>query len=291
MSSNQSPAAPIGIFDSGVGGLSVVSEILGMLPRQPLVYYADCARAPWGEKPPGTIQRFAREATEFLLARDAAMIVVACHTASVHALEHLRSTYPNVRFVGMHPAVKPAALATVTRKIGVLATKATATGQVLGTLLDQFVHPLGVEAHVEVPRGLVEQVERGELDSAQTLGILERATKPMLDAGVDTIVLACTHFPFIAEALRQVVGPDVQLVNPAPAVARQTQRVYRELFPIEDEAGIPRGVSEKLVMYTSGPADAVADIAARLIDRPLTVEFAPLVLETPDSAESALRQA
>jgi glutamate racemase len=261
------PQSPIGVFDSGIGGFSVLRELLAQMPEESMVYYADSARAPWGTRSPDEIKALARASTRFLLDRNAKIIVVACNTASVHTLADLRATFSFVKFVGMVPAVKPAALHTQTRRIGVLATWATANGQALKDLLSEFVNPHNVVAHVVTPEGLVEQVEQGDFDGPETQRILHDAVDPMIAKGVDTIVLGCTHYPFVEGAIRRIVGEGVELVNAAPAVARQCGRVLQELG-LRNSG--PAG-EKRLEFFTSGDPETMQ----RLIPVMLGVQSSP----------------
>jgi glutamate racemase len=257
--------SPIGIFDSGVGGLSVAIEILRQFPSERIIYYADSARAPWGVREPERIRVLARQCAQYLIDRGVKIIVVACNTASVHALADLRAHFTGMQFVGMVPAVKPAAQATRTRHIGVLATWATAHGQALADLVSEFVAPHQVVADVVVPEGLVEQVEAGEFHSVRTKQILEGALRPLMESGVDTLVLGCTHFPFVSDAIREITGNSMQLVDAAAAVARQCGRVLElqglRAKPTEHE--VPR-----ITILTSGdPARVGATASAMLAFR------------------------
>lgn len=260
---------PIGIFDSGVGGLSVAREIGQRLPCERLLYYADCLRTPWGVRPPEEVRKLAEGITAWLLHRGAKLIVVACNTASIHALSHLRGTFPHVRFVGIVPAVKPAARMTRTGRIGVLVTAASARGQALADLLDQFVHPLGVEARIAVPHGLVEQVERGQLAAPETRRILFECLAPLLEENVDTLALGCTHYPFVADLIGEVTGGRMQLINPAPAVAAQCARVLEETGLTGE--GPERVFPEQLEIVTSGPADEVEETVRAILKAPVRV--------------------
>lgn len=254
---------PVGIFDSGVGGLSVAIHIAEELPRERLIYYADSARAPWGVRSPDEIIGLADEAAKFLIAHGAKVIVVACNTASVHALKHLRAAFADVPFVGMVPAVKPAAQRTRSGRIGVLATEATARGEALAELISEFVLANEVDADVVVPNGLVEQVERGELDSEKTLLALESCLNPMLRNGTDTLVLGCTHFPFLRPAIERVTQGRMQILDAGAAVARQCGRVLAErglLAPRDSRGGM-----ENMVLYTSGDTERVGAIAQALL--------------------------
>ena len=266
------PSAPIGIFDSGVGGLSVAMEIARQMPRERLVYFADSARAPWGVRSPDELRTLATAITRHLLAQGAKMVVVACNTASVHALAHLRATFPETPFIGVVPAVKPAALATRTGRIAVMSTAATAQGRALADMVDDFAGPVGVEAVLPVPAGLVEKVERGELDTPETLALLGDTLAPLLAAGVDTLVLGCTHFPFLRGAIERVSGGRMHLIDPAPAIARQCGRVLIDRG-IAACAGQIGGLAT-MTITTSGDPERVGETVKRLIGMPLDTRHA-----------------
>jgi len=215
--------SPIGIFDSGVGGLSVLREIRTQLPSESILYLADQGHVPYGSRKLKEVQMFSEEITRFLLGRGAKLIVVACNTASAAALQHLRQTFPITVFVGMEPAVKPAAESTHTGVVGVLATPATFQGKLYASVVERFAN--GVTILQDTCPGLVRQIEKGELDTQTTREILEKALHPMLEKGIDTVVLGCTHYPFVIPMIRQITGADVRVIDPAPAVARQTLRL------------------------------------------------------------------
>lgn len=215
----------IGIFDSGSGGLSVLREVLKLLPGEKFVYYADNANCPYGEKTPEFIQSRCRAITEYLLSRGARIIVVACNTATAAAITTLRNEYP-VRFIGMEPAVKPAALSSKTGVIGILATAGTLKG--IKYLTTKGIYEDDVKIVEHVGRGFVELVENGILDGPQAEETVRRSLQPLLDAGADRIVLGCTHYPFLRDVIQRVAGPDVQIIDPAPAVARHLIEVMRE---------------------------------------------------------------
>jgi glutamate racemase len=222
-----SSSATIGIFDSGVGGLSVLRAIRAQLPCHPVVYLADQAHVPYGSRTKDEVRSFAIGITRFLLAQDAKVIVVACNAASAAALHTLREAFPGVPFVGMEPAVKPAAAHTHSGVIGVLATPVTFQGELYASVVERFAK--GVTVLQDVCPGLVKQIENGQLDAPETRQILTRALQPMIEKGVDTVVMGCTHYPFIIPLIQQIVGPTVQVIDPAPAVARQTGRLLQTL--------------------------------------------------------------
>ena len=207
----------IGLFDSGSGGLSVLREIVRLLPDEKYVYYSDNAHCPYGEKSPEYIRERCREIVRLLLDKGADIIVVACNTATAAAIQVLREEFP-VRFIGMEPAVKPAALGTRTGVVGVLATAGTLKGSKYLTTKGNFEDGCTIVEHVG--QGFVELVENGDLEGEATEEVVRTSLQPLLDAGADTIVLGCTHYPFLLPVLRKLAGPGVRFIDPAPAVAR-----------------------------------------------------------------------
>lgn len=249
-------SSPIGIFDSGIGGLSVLRAIRALLPAESLVYVADQGHVPYGPRPLAEVQAFSVEITRFLLAQGAKMVVVACNAASAAALHHLRETFPDVPIVGMEPAVKPAAEQTESGVVGVLATPATFQGALYASVLERFAR--GVTVMQDACPGLVGQIERGDLSGPETRRILETALRPMLAAGADTVVMGCTHYPFVIPLIEQIGGPGLRAIDPAPAVARQVRRVLAArglLAGDEQKAGVQ--------YYTSG---SVASFQSLLFD-------------------------
>ena len=234
----------IGLFDSGVGGLSVWREIAAQLPNECTACFSDQSHVPYGPRPVQEIRAFSEAITRFLLDQGCSIIVVACNTASAAALTHLRATFPDVPFVGMEPAVKPAAQTTHVGRVGVMATPATFQGELFASVVERFAN--GVQLINQVCPGLVEQVEAGRLDTPDTEAMLRQYLAPMLAASVDTIVLACTHYPFLAPAIQRIAGPSVRVIDPSPAIARQVWRVMgqRRLLSSSSEAS--------QVFYTTG---------------------------------------
>ncbi len=246
----------IGVFDSGAGGLSVTRELMRRLPDRPIVYLADQAHAPYGQRSLDEIRRLARGITRFLLDEGAGVIVIACNTASAAALHPLRAEMPAVAFVGMEPAVKPAAERTRTRHVGVIATEATFQGELFATLLDRY--GAQVTVHTQVCPDLVALVETGELDSERARQAVESYLAPLLAAGIDELVLGCTHYPFLCPLIEQIAGPTVEIIDPAPAVARQTERVIGEL-------GHTAHTSPQHRFYTTGDPARFRDLLRLLI--------------------------
>jgi glutamate racemase len=212
---------PIGVFDSGIGGLGVLREIRILLPSIDAIYVADRAFAPYGERSLDEVRERSVALVGDLLGRDCQAVVIACNTASAAALRHLRSLHPEVPFIGMEPAVKPAAESTESGVIGVLATPVTFQGELYASVVDR--HAAGVRVVAQPAPGLVELVEAGRIDDAVPL--LERYLVPMIEAGIDRLVLGCTHFPALMRHIRTLLPDGVAIVDPAPAVARQVARL------------------------------------------------------------------
>lgn len=258
---------PIGVFDSGVGGLSVLREIQALMPNENIIYFGDQGHVPYGPRPMEQIQDFSEGITRFLLAQKSKIIVVACNTASAAALTYLRQTFKDVQFVGMEPAVKPAAEKTQTGKVGVLATPATFQGALYASVVERFAN--GVELFQNTCNGLVQQIEMGDLDGAETRRILEDALHPMLQKNIDTVVLGCTHYPFVIPMIENIVGEKVRVIDPAPAVAKQVKRLL--------EVGGTLSQSEqggRLRFVTSGNKESARTILQILLGIDTAVEVA-----------------
>jgi glutamate racemase len=220
----------IGVFDSGVGGLSVLRALWSELSSLPMIYLADQAHVPYGPRPLEQVRQFSSEISRWLIDQGAELIVVACNTASAAALYALRREFPATPFVGMEPAVKPAAEQTRSGKVGVLATPATFQGELYASVVERFAN--GVQLYQDTCPGLVKQIEAGHLKSTETRAILEQALSPMLAQQIDTIVLGCTHYPFVIPLIEELSGPSVRVIDPAPAIARQVRRLLQPQFPI-----------------------------------------------------------
>jgi len=239
------PTSPIGIFDSGVGGLSILRAIRDELRLENVLYFADQGHVPYGPRSKEEIRTFAIAITRFLLNQGAKLIVVACNTASAAALHDLRDVYRTVPIVGMEPAVKPAAEITKTGKIGVLATPTTFEGDLYASLVARFGQ--GVRIFECTCQGLVEQIEADHIASPEASTILERALTPMLKEGIDTIVLGCTHYPFVTPLIKEIVGFNIRIIDPAPAVARQARRLLSQCGLLNLNAN-----QGSVTYYTSG---------------------------------------
>ncbi len=243
----------IGLFDSGVGGLSVAREVMRQLPAHSLIYLADQGHAPYGQRPLAEIRDFAGAITRFLLGQGCRVIVVACNTASAAALRWLRCEFPEVPFVGMEPAVKPAAERTRTHHVGVIATAATFQGELFASLLERYASDVVV--HTQVCPDLVLLVEAGELNTPAACAAVRGYLAPLMAAGIDELVLGCTHYPFLRPLIEEAVGPRVDVIDPAPAVARQTARVLEQRGWLERQSVTPSSAPESVNLhrfYTTG---------------------------------------
>lgn len=215
--------APVGVFDSGVGGLSVLGEIRSLLPKESLLYIADCGHVPYGEKTPEFIRQRCMIVAGFFREQGAKALVLACNTATAAAAAQLREHYPDWPIVGMEPAVKPAAAATRSGVVGVLATTGTLQSAKFAALLDRFAGD--VRVITQPCPGLVELIETGDLLSPTIRALLQSYVEPLLAAGCDTIILGCTHYPFLKPLLREMIPESTSLIDTGGAVARQLQRL------------------------------------------------------------------
>jgi glutamate racemase len=214
----------IGVFDSGVGGLTVLREVRAALPRHDLVYVADTRFCPYGPRPDAEVQERSHVLTRALVAEGAEMVIVACNTATIAAIGALRAAHA-LPFVGVEPAVKPAARETRSGVVGVLATESALAGVRFRELVAAHAAEAGVDV-VEAPcPGLVSRIEAGELNGSATRAVVREAWTPLAAGGADTLVLACTHFPHVRPLIEEVVGPAVGVIDSGPAVARQAVRI------------------------------------------------------------------
>ena len=249
--------APIGVFDSGVGGLSILIELRRLLPGEDLLYLADSAHCPYGVKPVEEIRRRTLEIAGYLIDLGAKAIVVACNSACVAGLDPIRSRYPDYPVVGVEPAVKPAQQVTRNGKIGVLATSMTLNGSRFNGLVEKFAS--GIEVYTKPGPGLVEMVEAGDLDTPATEKLLHEYLDPLLAEGIDTLVLGCTHYPFLRPVIERIGGPGLTVLDTGIAVARQTVRVLErhDLCNAEQRRG-------RVTFYTSGDPERVAPVVRHL---------------------------
>lgn len=285
--------ATIGIFDSGAGGLSVFREIYRILPEENYIYWSDNAYCPYGEKPQEFIIGRSRHITDFLLGHGADVIVVACNTATASAISTLREEYScretpvtadhvmkltsgrrdHVLFIGMEPAVKPAALQTRSGVVGVLATAGTLGGMKYHRTRDSFASGVRVVEHVG--EGFVELVESGKTSGPEAEAVVRASLQPLLDAGADVIVLGCTHYPFLMDVIRKIAGPSVAVIDPAPAVARHLLDVMSSDSILPSSSGnvsetfsenLTGSLSETMSVTSSAPAPNIRLFASGPID-------------------------
>jgi glutamate racemase len=268
---------PVGVFDSGVGGVSVLRELRRRLPHEDYIYFADSAWCPYGIRPPEEIRARSEVVVGGLIAAGAKTVVIACNTASAMAVFSLRDAFPGVPLIGLEPAVKPAVERTRVGKVGVLATPRTVAGERLRWLIETYA--AGVTVHRVAATGLVELVEAGVLDGPDVDAALRPLLDPMIAVGVDKLVLGCTHYPFLRGPIERYMGPEVDVIDSGAAIARRLDTVLAE-------AGM-RGVRETtgtVRLATSGDPAAVGAVASRLLGEPVTV-----VGRADDLADGRLR--
>ena len=235
---------PIGIFDSGVGGTSIWKEINALLPNEDTIYLADSKNAPYGEKSKNEIVRLSIKNTDLLLEKGCKLIVVACNTATTNAIDYLRNNY-NLSFIGIEPAIKPAALQSQSKTVGVLATKGTLSSSLFHSTSEN--HANGIKIIEQVGTGLVPLIERGKVHSPETKVLLKNYINPMLVAGIDYLVLGCTHYPYLIPVLEEILPKNVKIIDSGEAVARQTKAVLgkNDLFTGSNEKG-----NHQFITYT-----------------------------------------
>jgi glutamate racemase len=256
MSAGNGSGHPIGIFDSGVGGLSVMREIREELPHEDLLYAADSGHAPYGDKRAAFVARRALAMADFLVQQNAKAIVVACNTATGVAVDALRARW-TLPIIAVEPAIKPAVSLTKSGVVGVLATSQTIASTKFATLVDRFGGTVQILA--QACPGLAEQIERGEIASDDTRLLVEQYVAPLLRKGADTLVLGCTHYPFVVEAIRSIAGPQVAIIDPARAVAKEVRRRLedRDLLTTAADIGTVR-------VWTSGSPGLLREAVERL---------------------------
>jgi glutamate racemase len=252
---------PIGVFDSGVGGLSIWRAMRRLLPDESLIFFADSGHVPYGEKSTAELHDLTGRITEFLMSRDVKMIVVACNTATVHAIGYLRETFPDLPFVGVVPVVKTLARRTRTGTIAVLSTPATAESPYLAGLIEEFapdkrVINIGCD-------GLENMVEAGEVGTRATTALLERHLEPVRGSEADVVGLGCTHYPFLRGRIKRMLGRDVRLYDPSRPVARRVRQLLRE----RDEFAVNANPRHRF--YTTGDDGVFRRVASRLLRTPV----------------------
>lgn len=231
---------PIGVFDSGIGGTSIWKEIHNLLPNEKTIYLADSKNAPYGEKPKEEIIQLSMKNTDFLLNMNCKLIVVACNTATTNAIRELRAHY-SVPFIGIEPAIKPAAIHSRTQVIGILATKGTLNSELFNKTTEMFHHTKIIE---QIGYGLVELIENGQMESPEMTQLLHSYLNPMIEANIDFLVLGCSHYPYLIPQIRKIIPNHIHIIDSGLAVARQTQNLLNEI-------GFNRDNNSKPIFYTN----------------------------------------
>ncbi len=249
---------PIGIFDSGVGGTSIWKEITMLLPKEDTIYLADSVNAPYGEKSQEEILKLSIKNTDLLLSKGCKMIVVACNTATTNAINYLRENY-QVPFIGIEPAIKPAALKSKTKTIGVLATKGTLSSSLFNSTSE--MHASGITIIEQEGTGLVPLVEGGKMQDAQTRRLLEEFVNPMLEQGIDYLVLGCTHYPYLIPLLREILPEHITIIDSGEAVARQTKTVLES-----QELSKINGSKTKHQFYTNADVSLLKSFLTAVVE-------------------------
>jgi glutamate racemase len=257
--------APVGIFDSGLGGLSVLRHIHAMLPLEDLAYFADSAFAPYGGKPEAAVVERTLAIAGFLASQHCKALVIACNTATAAAVTAVRARYPLLPVVGVEPGLKPAAICSASGVVGVLATERTLASARFQALEAQLGAATGVRFVTQACSGLADQVEKGELRSPATAALVRRYVEPLVRQGADTLVLGCTHYPFllplIAASARRLAGQDLNIIDTGDAVARQLQRVLGERALLSANDTGPGAIQA----WTTGSASALTTALAKLL--------------------------
>jgi len=216
---------PIGIFDSGIGGITIYEEIHKLLPKENIIYLADSKNAPYGEKTKEKIIKISVKNTDFLIKNRCKLIVVACNTASTNAVKYLRENY-SIPFIRVQPAIKPAAINSKTKTVGILATKGTLKSDLLLETSQKFAQ--GVKVIHQVGEGLVTLIEEGKIHSDEMKNLLKKYIQPMLDKNIDYLVLGCTHYPFLTSEIKKIIGEKVKILDSGEAIARQTKVILEQ---------------------------------------------------------------
>lgn len=241
---------PIGIFDSGIGGTSIWSKIHQLLPDEKTIYLADSKNAPYGQKSKAEIFTLSCKNTEFLLDMDCKLIVVACNTATTNAIQELRAKY-NVPFIGIEPAIKPAATHSKTQTIGILATQGTLNSELFHKISEKFHHTKIIE---QVGHGLVQLIENGEINSPEMTKLLHSYLSPMIEANIDFLVLGCSHYPYLISQIKRILPAHIQIIDSGEAVARQTQNVLKQ------KVGLSNLKNREPLFYTNSNPKVLSEI-------------------------------
>jgi glutamate racemase len=257
---------PIGFFDSGIGGTSIWKEMIHLLPNENTIYLADSANAPYGKRSKEEIIALSKKNTDYLLSKDCKMIVVACNTATTNAISFLREKY-TIPFIGIEPAIKPAALSTQTNSIGILATQGTLSSSLFAKTSDKFAK--GVNIIEQVGKGLVELIESGSINTPQMNNLLVSYLKPMMENQIDHLILGCTHYPYLIPKIKKIIGQDIKIIDSGFAVSKQIKNILEKnnLLNSQSKKG-------KYQFYTNTNSQVLASI---LPDKNLSIEVKQIV--------------
>jgi glutamate racemase len=241
---------PIGIFDSGIGGTSIWAAIHHLLPNEKTIYLADSKNAPYGQKSKAEIIRLSIKNTELLLSMDCKLIVVACNTATTNAIQELRAKY-SVPFIGIEPAIKPAANNSKTQTIGILATQGTLNSELFNKTTEKFQDTKIIE---QVGHGIVQLIESGKIDSEEMYQLLRSYLSPMIEANIDYLVLGCSHYPYLIPQIKKIIPETIQIIDSGEAVAKQTQNILRE------KVGFSLAKKNEPIFYTNSNPKVLSEI-------------------------------
>lgn len=241
---------PIGIFDSGIGGTSIWAAIHQLLPNENTIYLADSKNAPYGQKSKAEIIALSIKNVEFLLKMDCKLIVVACNTATTNAIQELRAKY-DVPFIGIEPAIKPAATNSKTQKIGILATQGTLNSELFHKTTEKYHNTKIIE---QVGHGLVQLIENGNINSPEMSQLLHSYLTPMIEANVDYLVLGCSHYPYLIPQIKEILPAHIQIIDSGEAVAKQTRKVLQE------KVGFASNEKSDAIFYTNSNPKVLSEI-------------------------------
>jgi len=242
---------PIGLFDSGIGGTSIWKEIHQLLPNEDTIYLADSKNAPYGQKSKEEIIHLSCKNTEFLLEQNCKIIVVACNTATTNAIKELRAKY-KIPFIGIEPAIKPAALHSKTQKIGILATKGTLTSELFYKNVEQFQD---IQILEQIGYGLVELIENGQINSAEMDELLHKYLTPMIKSNIDYLVLGCSHYPYLIPLIKKILPQNITIIDSGEAVAKQTKKILQESVGLRENSA-----PSSTIFYTNTNPKVLSEI-------------------------------
>ncbi|GET46324.1 glutamate racemase [Capnocytophaga felis] len=233
---------PIGLFDSGVGGTTIWKEIVKLMPYENTLFLADNKNAPYGGKTKEEIIVLCERNTEFLLENKVKIIVVACNTGTTNAISHLRSKYKDISFIGIEPAIKPAGLQSVTKKVGVLATKGTLSSELFMKTSNDLIKKEGIQIVEKIGEGLVNLIEKGQIESPEIFELLKKYLLPMAEENIDYLVLGCTHYPYLLPQIQKIIPENIKVIDSGYAVAKQTKNVLSQSNLLNDSQRKPHHI-------------------------------------------------